>query len=155
MLNKAERKIANIFQYLLIWLIGGSIYYMIEILWRGYSHPSMFIVGGLCLIVVGLINEFYYTYDTYFEIQILLGDLFVLIIEFASGLIVNVLLGWNVWDYSNEPFNIMGQICLTFAFLWIPVIVVAILLDDWIRYKWFKEEKPKYRFWIKEKIFKK
>lgn len=153
-MTKLEKKFLNFFNYLLIWIIGGFIYYMIEIIYRGYSHPSMFIVGGLCLVVIGLLNELY-SWDLYFELQVLIGDIIVLFFEFSAGLIVNVWLGLNVWDYSNMKFNIMGQICPQFALLWLPIIVVAILLDDWIRYHYMNEAKPTYKFLIKEKFFTK
>lgn len=40
-------------------LIGGSIYVFIELVWRGYSHISMFILGGVCFVIIGLINELF------------------------------------------------------------------------------------------------
>ena len=39
------------------------------------------------------------------------GALIVTAYEFTVGLIVNVKLGWDIWDYSSIPFNILGQIC--------------------------------------------
>ena len=50
----------------------------------------------------------------------------------------------DVWDYSNMPFNILGQICLPFTILWFFISILAIVLDDWIRYIMFDEEKPHY-----------
>ena len=41
-----------------LFLIGGALYYVIEILWRGYSHWSMFILGGICFVIMGLLNEY-------------------------------------------------------------------------------------------------
>ena len=52
-----KEKILFIFVLLFNLLIGGSIYYLLEILYRGYSHDSMFIVGGLCFVGIGLVNE--------------------------------------------------------------------------------------------------
>ena len=153
-MTKLEIRVANFFKYLLIWEVGGFVYYLIEIFYRGYSHPSMFILGGLCLVLVGLLNELF-NFEMYFELQVLIGDIVVLIGEFITGLIVNIWLGLGVWDYSNMKFNIMGQICPQFALLWIPVIVIAILMDDWIRYEYFHEEDPHYRSFIKEKIIDK
>ena len=138
-------------KYLFLFVLGGSAYVGIEILYRGYSHISMFIVGGACFIFIGLINEVL-DWETPVELQILYGLLFTLALEFISGCILNLWLGLGIWDYSNLPFNILGQICLPFAILWIPVIFVGIVLDDFVRYKIFKEEKPRYRSWIVEKI---
>lgn len=143
----------SIFKYLLIWELGGIIYYSIEILWRGYSHPSMFILGGICLVCVGLINEVL-PWDTFFELQVLLGDCIVLLLEFLTGCIVNIGLGWHVWDYSNMWGNLLGQVCPAFALLWLPIIAVAILFDDWVRWTYLSEEKPRYTFYFK-KLFKK
>ena len=154
MLSKNEKRIINFFKYLLIWEIGGNVYYMIEIMFRGHSHPSMFILGGFCLLFVGLLNEIF-SFDMYFELQILIGDIIVVSLEYITGLIVNIWLGLGVWDYSNIPFNLNGQICLLFAIIWIPIIAIAIVMDDWIRYEFLFEEKPHYRFWIKEKFFTK
>lgn len=153
-MNTLEKNTLNFFKYLLIWEVGGLVYYLIEILYRGFSHPSMFILGGACLIFIGLLNEIY-TFDMYFELQILIGDAIVLVLEFITGVIVNIILKLNVWDYTNMPFNILGQICPQFAILWIPVIATAILLDDWIRYEYLFEEHPHYKSWIKEKLFTK
>lgn len=130
-------------KYLLLFLIGGIIYYSLEILFRGYSHISMLLLGGVCFIEIGLINEFL-PWSLYIEIQILIGTCIVTLLEFITGLIVNVWLKLNVWDYSEMPFNILGQICLPFTLLWIPLVLIAILLDDYIRYKFFGENKPSY-----------
>lgn len=126
-------------------LIGGSIYVFIELAWRGYSHISMFILGGVCFVIIGLINELF-PWDLGLLWQSIIGAFVVTICEFVTGLIVNVWLGLGVWDYSGLPFNIMGQICLPFFFAWIALSIVAIILDDYIRYWFFGEEKPHYKF---------
>lgn len=64
-----------------------------------------------------------------------------------TGCIVNLWLGWNVWDYSTMPGNFMGQICPQFTLLWVVIVVVAIVLDDVIRWRFFGEEKPHYKLW--------
>ena len=71
----------------------------------------------------------------------------ITIIEFISGIILNLLLNLHVWDYSNMPFNILGQICLPFTILWFFISLLAILLDDWLRYKLFNEQLPQYQ-WV-------
>ena len=54
------------------------------------------------------------------------------------------LLGLGVWDYSGMLLNYKGQICLPFSILWIFVSVAAVVLDDWLRYWLFGEERPHY-----------
>lgn len=129
---------------LVLFGVGGAIYIIMELLWRGYSHWTMFIVGGLCFVLIGLINE-YYNYDMPLVKQMIIGACIVTAVEFISGCIVNLWLGWNVWDYSDMPFNILGQICLPYTALWFLLSGVAIILDDYLRYWWFGEEYPHYK----------
>lgn len=39
-------------------------------------------------------------------------------VELAFGLVFNVRLKLNVWDYSSMPLNFKGQICLRFTLVW-------------------------------------
>ena len=144
-LTKAQSDFFYIMEYLFLLILGGAIYYGLECLWRGHSHPSMFFVGGLCFILIGLINEVM-PWDTPFWKQVLFGELIVLFIEFSSGCILNLWFKLDVWDYSDMPFNILGQICLPFALLWIPIVAFAIVLDDWVKYLLFHGEKPRYKW---------
>lgn len=144
-------KLKLFLKYLFLFILGGLSYYGIEIAYRGYSHISMFIVGALCFIFIGLLNE-KLEWDTYIEIQVCIGLVFVLALEFVAGCILNLWLGLGIWDYSSLPLNLFGQICIPFAILWIPIIIVAILLDDYVRYFCFHEEKPRYKSRIVEKI---
>lgn len=144
-------KIKNILEYLFLFIVGGSIYYLIETIYKGItkgtsSHWSMFILGGACFIVIGLINQFYITWDMNIFKQMLIGSIVITTFEFITGCIVNLWLGWNIWNYSKLPFNILGQICAPFMVLWFFISFIAILLDDFIRYKLFGEEKPHYYF---------
>lgn len=135
-------------EYLTIFLIGGLVYIGIEIGFRGYTHWSMFILGGLCLVIVGLLNEVPLFPKNFGLIpQGILGSIVITILEFITGLIVNVWLGWDIWDYSDLPLNIMGQICLPFTLAWFALSIVAIVVDDYIRYWFFGEEKPTYSWW--------
>lgn len=130
---------------LFLFIVGGILYYLIEIIWRGHSHFSMFFVGGLCFVLIGKINE-YISWETPVYIQSILGSIIITTIEFISGCILNIWLGLGVWDYSNIPFNLFGQICLPFSILWIFVSFIAIFIDDYIRYIFFGEEKPRYKW---------
>lgn len=123
--------------------IGGLTYTIVELLYRGYSHWTMFIVGGLCGYFIGLVNEVF-PWEMPIWKQSLIGSGIVTVIEFISGCVINLWLGWNVWDYSNLPFNILGQVSLLFCFFWMILAMFWIFADDWLRYKLFNEEKPRY-----------
>ncbi len=131
-------------KHILLFAIGGVIYYCIELLWRGHSAWQMIVVGGLCFVGIGLINEVYpWTMPLWLQSIIATG--IVTAVEFVSGLILNVWLGLKIWDYSNLPFNLYGQVCLYFSLAWLVLSPIAIVLDDWLRYWMFEEDKPKYR----------
>ena len=128
---------------LILFTIGGFLYVMIELLYRGRSHWTMFLLGGLCFLYAGEQNE-HTDWDCPLVLQSIKVALVITLLEFLCGLIVNLWLGWNVWNYSNMPFNLLGQICLPFSLLWIIVGTIAIILDDYLRYWIFGEEKPRY-----------
>lgn len=127
-----------------LFLTGGILYILLEIIWRSHSHWTMFFLGGLCFVCLGAINEII-PWEMPLWKQVLIGACIITGLEFITGIIVNLTLHWNVWDYSSMPGNILGQICPQYFILWLPVSLVAIVLDDWLRYWWFREEKPHYR----------
>lgn len=135
----------NLLKQLVLFVIGGSIYIDIELLWRGHTHSSMFFLGGLCFVCCGLLNE-YISWEMRLHYQMLLGTAIVTVLEFIAGCILNLWLGLNVWDYSELPYNLLGQICVPYCLLWIPLVLLAILLDDWVRWRFFGEDEPRYRF---------
>ena len=141
-------------KYLFLFGIGGALYILIELIWRGYSHWSMFVLGGLCFVFLGLINEVL-PWQMPLWMQVLIGAVGITVLEFMTGCIVNLVLGWNVWDYSNLPGNVLGQICPQYFLLWLPVAVAGIVLDDWIRYRRYGEERPRYNVglsWYSQRI---
>lgn len=117
---------------LVIFLAGGFIYGAVEILYRGHTHPSMFVLGGICLLWVGGLNSFFRRTPPLW-VQLLLGGVFITLAEFACGLVYNVWLGMRVWDYSKLPLNIMGQVCPMFFFAWVLLSFPAIIVEDVIR----------------------
>lgn len=127
----------------ILFIIGGILYILIELGYRGHSHWTMFILGGLCFVLIGGINN-YISWDMPIYEQMMIGSVIITILEFICGCIVNLWLGWDVWDYSNMPYNVLGQICLLFSILWFFISLVAIVADDYIRYWLFDEEKPRY-----------
>ena len=113
-----------------IFIIFGLIYGLLEILWRGYTYPSMIIVGGICGLIIGLINEkFNYSVLS----QMVIGMVIVTVIEFVSGYVLNIKLGLGIWDYSNMKYNFMGQICPQFSMVWFFLSYAIIYIDDYIR----------------------
>ena len=138
----------KIYENVVLFLTGGCLYAIVEIVWRlllgrSPTHWSMFIVGGIAFLLVGAINECL-PWDTPFWKQMLIGDAMILAVEFIFGCILNIWLKLGVWDYSNMLCNIWGQVCLPFAVAWLALAAVAIVLDDYMRYWLFGEERPMY-----------
>lgn len=140
----------KILKPIILFLIGGSIYISIEIIYRYLmdkppTHWAMFVLGGLAFLIIGRLNE-HIDWEMPFWLQVLIGTAIVLVLEFIFGCVLNLWLGLSIWDYSNMPFNLLGQICLPFALIWSVLVVIAIVLDDYLRYWLFDEEKPVY-YW--------
>lgn len=131
-------------KYLTLFLIGGIAYYFIEILYRGYSHFSMIIVGGLCFILIGSIDEFS-NKEIPLLLQMIISVLIIDIIELFSGIIINKLLLLDVWDYSSLRYNFLGQISLRSSIAWFFLSLLAIYMDDLLRHVIYKEKMHLYR----------
>ena len=136
-------------KYLTLFLVGGALYYALEVLFRGYSFLAMAGCGGLCFIICGVLNE--QDRCMTLVLQMAIAACGITAIEFIFGLILNVWLGLGMWDYSNMPGNILGQICPQFMVLWFFLSAVGIFLDDLIRWRIFGEEKPHYHLFKKRK----
>lgn len=132
----------------ILFLTSGYIYYLLECLYRGYSHYSMFIlVGLLSVFCIDMPNNIY-GYDLDYRIQVLISSVCATLGEFLTGLIVNVWLKLNVWDYSDLPFTFaFGQCNLFFCIAWVFLIgLIGIPYCDAYNYYICKEnELPYYR----------
>jgi uncharacterized membrane protein len=126
-----------------LFIIFGSIYALIEIAFRGHTHWTMAILGGLCGILIGSINE-YLPWEMSIIKQGLIGAGIVTVLELIFGIILNIILQLGIWDYSHMPCNLWGQICLPFSIAWFFLSFVAIFLDDFLRWKLFGGKKPHY-----------
>lgn len=133
----------KLFKYLYLFWFGGSFYITLEVLYRSRSHWAMGVLAGIVFILVDLLNEVW-GWDTSLILQIFIGTAIATAGEFVTGCIVNLWLNWNIWDYSNLPGNILGQICPQFTAIWVPIILLAIVLGDVVRWKFFNEERPHY-----------
>ena len=101
----------------LLTVVGGIIYGIIEVLWRGKTHWTMLLTGGMCFTAL---YKFYTKFsDMKTALKCVCGGAIITSAEFLCGMIVNVKLRLNVWDYSNCKFNIKGQICPLYSFFWV------------------------------------
>ena len=129
---------------LVLFLIGAVLYAAIELLWRGHTHWTMAALGGLLFLLLGGLNN-WLPWEMPLLWQIIIGTAIVTAAEFAAGCVLNLWLGLGIWDYSNLPGNILGQICPQFTLAWAGLSLVAIVLDDYIRYWLWHEDRPHYK----------
>lgn len=107
-----------------LFYIGGTAYMILEFLWRGRSHGSMFLLGGACFLLVG--GKIARLQKLPLALRTVLGAGTITALELTTGLLVNR--DFRVWDYRTLPYQFMGQICLPFSLLWIPVSLIAMML---------------------------
>ena len=112
-------------------LTGGTVYGLIEMLWRGHTHWSMVVAGGVALLLLHALNEKLRARPLI--LRCLIGAVIITSIELISGIIFNLWLGMNVWDYSAMRWNFLGQICPFFFAVWFLISIPAFYLSRAVR----------------------
>lgn len=110
-----------------LFVLGGSGYVFLELLWRGYSHGSMFLAGGTCFLLLGGLEKAKPRLP--WALRALAGAGVITTVELLFGLLFNRT--YDVWDYRNVPGNFHGQICLPYFLFWIPVSLGGMALYRW------------------------
>lgn len=104
-------------------ILGGTLYPLIELLYRGRTHYSMALAGGLAACLVRRVDMRMRNAPVW--AGALICGLGVTAIEYAVGAC------WNrrhkVWDYRKERFNLRGQICPRFTLVWCGLCGLALL----------------------------
>ena len=116
-----------------IFIIGGVGYGIIEILWRRHTHPTMILAGGISFLLFSKIAKRYREKPLVFKAA--LCALGVTAVELVFGLVFNMIFKMHVWDYSNRPFNLFGQICPEFTLAWAALAMLFVPLADLINKK--------------------
>ncbi|MBE6862019.1 MAG: hypothetical protein E7497_03845 [Ruminococcus sp.] len=110
--------------------MGYFIYSLLEIVGRGYTHWTMALTGGIVLAALYVINS----RRTMTLIKsCFIGSVLITVLELIVGIFDNIIMGWNVWDYTDMPLNVLGQICLPFSGLWFLLCIPAYYLCRAIR----------------------
>ena len=108
----------------LYFCVGGSSYVGLEFLWRGRSHYTMFLAGGLCFLLLGKLSRSLRNP----LLRGIAGAGIITAVELFTGLLANR--DFAVWDYREQPLNLWGQICLPFSCLWLPLSLGAMFLYE-------------------------
>ena len=116
-------------EFLLVYTVGGLLYALLELAWRGWTHWTMVLCGGLCFSLMYLISRAGLPRLP----KYILSAAVITAVEFLTGCLVNLRLGWAVWDYSDLPYNLLGQVCPQFLLLWFVLSVPGMALCSAIR----------------------
>lgn len=135
--------VKKVSEYLFIWTLGGALYYTFEMVFRGFSHWSMFVLGGFCLLFCAQ-QGLWVDWTDPLWLQLLRCIVFVTACEFITGIIVNKWMRWGVWDYSDQPFHLWGQICLPFIIIFSGLCAVGIFLAGYLLHWIYREKKPHF-----------
>lgn len=123
----------------------GFIYFTIECAYKWkLSDYRMFVLAGIIGILLGLVNNLF-DMKTDFILQCIVGMLITTLLEAIGGYYWNIQCGLGIWDYSNLPLSfIADQINVFFMIAWFFLSGVLIILDDFLRWKLYHEERPSY-----------
>ena len=127
----------------------GTAYFLLEVVWksaRGYPQAISWTMLVLALLL-GLVLERMgaeLPWNCPIWAQAILSGLAITAAELLAGCILNLWLGWAVWDYSHLPGNLLGQVCPQFTALWCLVSGPVIVGLDWMRYAVRGGERPRY-----------
>lgn len=128
-------------EYVFLLVLGGVLYYEFEMFFRGFSHWSMFLLGGICFVFCAQQGIWTEWKEPLWK-QVAWCIIFVISCEFITGIIVNKYFQWNVWDYTGLPLQLMGQICLPFAIIFSGLCALGILLSGYLLHYLYREKNP-------------
>lgn len=123
----------RIIRFLFVFLVGALGYGLVEMAWRGRTHPTMLFAGGLCFALIGATAKRMRGYSIIATAGVC--ALIITAVELAFGMEFNLVLGMGVWDYSRVPLNLMGQICPWYSLLWWGLSVTVIPFAEFINRK--------------------
>ena len=122
-------------EHINVYLVGAIMYGLIEIIWRGHTHWSMVLTGGVCFLIIYKIAPL----ASPLLLRCLAITFSITAIEFAVGVIVNIIFELNVWDYTDRKFNLFGQICPLYSAFWFLLSFVGVLFCKYI-YQVYREQ---------------
>lgn len=83
-------------------------------------------------------------------IKVLIFGFFATFLEFITGFIFETFYKVRLWDYSNEPFNFKGYICMRYTFYWmfLASIYLVFISEDITKFFFNLKQIQGYSFFI-------
>ena len=113
-----------------VFALGGLLYGLIEILYRGSTHWPMVLTGGACMSMIHCMNKL--LCRCRFLTRCMCSCLLITVTEFVVGVIVNIKCRMDVWNYSRNRFQYKGQVCLLYSFFWFLLSIPALWISSGI-----------------------
>ena len=144
-MSKAGERVLS----MLLWTWGGTVYFLLEVAYKtATGHPERISWTMLVLAIILCIPVeragYQLPWDCPLWLQAAVCAALVTLVEFCAGCVLNLWIGLDIWDYSDIPFNLLGQICLPFSLVWWVLCFLFIVVFDWIRYAIIGGDKPTY-----------
>lgn len=134
---------------MLLWVWGGTIYFILEVIWKVFTTPERI---SWTMLVIAIILSIplercgaELPWEMPLALQSLICTCVVTVTELAAGIVLNILLKLDIWDYSALWGNFMGQICPLYTVIWYVLCFAFIPIFDLIRWSIEGGEKPTYK----------
>lgn len=114
---------------ILLFCLGGGGYLGVELAWRGTTHWTMFLAGGISLCLLQALAR----RPLPLGAAAGLGAAGVSAVELAVGALCREILHLRVWDYSREWGNLAGLICPRYTFYWFVLCGWVVLVLRMVR----------------------
>ncbi|MBD7911371.1 MULTISPECIES: putative ABC transporter permease [Clostridium] len=83
---------------------------------RGFLHGPLCPIYGACLLsIIILLTNFK---NNNILVLLIFATLFTSSIEYITGFLLEKLFKTKYWDYTEDPLNLHGRICLHFSLMW-------------------------------------
>lgn len=144
--SKGIKLIKYLISFLFIYTFSGLTYYLVEIVYRGYSHWTMFVCAGICGLGLAMVNDGGYRFETDYRIQVTTGAALCTFLEFIVGKLFNS--NYDIWDYRGMFGTLKifdNQVNLLFVGVWIIITAIAIPMLDLIQWQLGVGQMPYYK----------
>lgn len=154
--HRIRQFIRHLWGRLGLFLIAGCFYYCCELLFRGRSHWTMFVLAGILAVCCIDVPNNIYSFDLDYRLQVLISAALCTLGEGVTGLVVNRWLHWGIWDYSSLPGSFFWEQCnILFVGVWILLIaLIGIPVCDAWNYYICREEPVPYYVIGKKVVFR-
>lgn len=118
--NKLKIYIVFFYIYAFLgWLIDVSIVFVSDGVLenRGFLYEPICPMYGFAALVLVLLAQRLNGKGSLIK-RIILATLWCSILEYLTSLILEVCFGIRWWDYSKQPYNIQGRVCLAASAFW-------------------------------------